>query len=142
LNSACNTGSDTYIVEQTSLNELAMNRRTPPKPVPPSAGERAWRNVLFYLSVLMGALALVDFDAGRIAHGLGDAGVACLLLSLEAQFPFVRALVAAGGQKQDPGELLRTVERHRQEHPWSHRIGACGWALLAASLVLRISGVN
>lgn len=119
-----------------------MNHRAPPAPTTPSPGERAWRHALFYLSALMGALALVDFDAGRFAHGLGDAGVACLLLSLETQFPFVRALVKTDEQKQSTEELLREAERHRQQHPWPHRIGALGWALLAASLVLRVAGIN
>ena len=46
-----------------------------------TSGERLWRGGFFYVSAAMGAMAMVDFDAGRFAHGLGDAGIACLMLS-------------------------------------------------------------
>lgn len=90
----------------------------------------------------MGALALVDFDAGRFAHGAGDAGVACLLMSVEARFPLIRALIKSDRTKRTTEELLREAERQRAEHPWSHRLGTLGWALLTASLILRWSGVS
>lgn len=115
---------------------------TPSLPPPPSASERFWRNTIFYLSAMMGALALVDFDAGRVAHGLGDAGVACLLVSIEAQFPLIRAMVKSGGRKQTTEQLLREAAQQRAEHPWPHRLGNLGWALMAASLILRWSGIG
>lgn len=118
-----------------------MSPRLPSSPGLPSHGERIWRGVLFCLSALMGALALVDFDAGRLAHGLGDGGVACLLLSLEARLPLMRVLmVKAQGRQQSTKELLQEAERHQREHPWPRRIGVCGWALLAASFALRVAG--
>lgn len=89
----------------------------------------------------MGALALIDFDSGRPAHGLGDAGVACLLMSIEARFPLMRLLVRADRAKQSTEELIRQAERLRAEHPWPHRLGRIGWGLLATSLLLRWSGV-
>ncbi len=107
-----------------------------------SAGEALWRNAFFYLSALMGALALVDFDAGRFAQGLGDAGVACLMLSLMAQFPFVRALVTGAGSPRTRETLLREAERIRTSHPWSDRLASAGWVLLLASLALRAFGVE
>jgi hypothetical protein len=109
---------------------------------PPSQGERFWRNGFFYLSALMAASALVDFDAGRFAQGLGDAGIACLMLSLMTQFPFVRAIVAAGRQAKPREELMREAQRVREANPWADRLGAAGWMLLVASLVLRAFGVD
>jgi hypothetical protein len=102
-----------------------------------------WRNSFFYFSAFMGALALLDFDAGRIAHGMGDAGVAFLLLSLLPQFPFVRAVVGGGnadGQSRE--RLLAEAERFRAENPWSDRFSRAGWTLLLASLVLRALGMS
>lgn len=93
----------------------------------------------------MGALALVDLDAGRVAQGMGDAGVAFLLLSLMSQFPFVRAVVTAGAKEnntQTRQKLLAEAERVRAENPWADRFSRTGWALLIGSLVLRIAGVN
>lgn len=107
-----------------------------------SAGEALWRNAFFYFSALMGALALVDFDAGRFAHGLGDAGVACLMLSLMAQFPFVRALITGGGAPRTRESLMREAERIRSSHPWSDRLASAGWVLLLTSLALRAFGVE
>lgn len=121
----------------------------PPKrgatPAGPTPGELTWRNAFFYLSALMGAMALVDFDAGRVAHGLGDAGIASLMLSLMTQFPFVRAMVDAGGREasaQSREALLREAERLRAAHPWAERAGRAGWVLLLASLMLRVMGVD
>ncbi|MGE5336725.1 MAG: hypothetical protein ACM3PU_02795 [Gemmatimonadota bacterium] len=107
-----------------------------------STHERTWRNVFFYFSALMGALALVDFDAGRLAHGMGDAGVACLMLSLMTQFPFVRAIVRSDAGTKSRDDLLREVEKLRNAHPWADRLSAAGWLLLLASLVLRAAGVS
>lgn len=118
--------------------------RPPGRPAP-TQGERLWRNAFFGFSALMAAFALVDFDAGRFAHGLGDAGVTCLLLSLMSQFPFVRAIVAAGGSHTPSGareQLLREAEQMRREHPWTERLSQVGWMLLLASLLLRVTGVD
>jgi hypothetical protein len=89
----------------------------------------------------MGALALVDFDAGRIAHGLGDTGVACLLLSLMTQYPFVQALVRAVSRGRSRDELLREMDKLRSAQPWADRVTAAGWMLVLASLILRAAGV-
>lgn len=110
---------------------------------PMSQGERAWRNAFFLFSASMAALALVDFDAGRFAHGLGDVGVACLMLSLIGQFPFVRAMVGAGSRDSPAkarDELLREAERLRLANPWAERLSHAGWMLLLASFALRLLG--
>lgn len=116
-------------------------RRDPARPA--SQGEVLWRNAFFLFSALMGALALTDFEAGRLAHGLGDAGVACLMLSLMTQFPFVRAMVEAGS-KESPErareKLLGEAERLRAANPWAERLSHMGWMLLLASLALRLTG--
>lgn len=116
-----------------------MNSNSAP---PASPGEALWRNIFFYMSALMGALALVDFNAGRFAHGLGDAGVACLMVSLMTQFPFVRAIVSAGSSEKSREEVLREAERIRTSNPWADRLGSTGWLLLLASLVLRAFGMQ
>ncbi|MDL1862860.1 hypothetical protein FBR04_17810 [Betaproteobacteria bacterium PRO7] len=115
-----------------------------PPPSAPSAGqgEIFWRNGFFYLSAVMAAFALVDFDAGRLAHGLGDAAIACLMLSLMTQYPFVRAIVAASKRAKPREELLREVQRLKEANPWGDRLSLAGWTLLAASLVLRAIGVD
>lgn len=113
-----------------------------PVPTQPSPHERTWRRVFFGLSALMGALALVDFDAGRFAQGLGDAGVACLMLSLMNQFPFVRAIVRTDASAKSRDELLREMEKLRAAQPWVDRVAAAGWLLLVASLILRAAGAG
>ena len=115
-----------------------------PQPVQakPSHHERTWRRVFFCLSALMGALALIDFDAGRFAHGLGDAGVACLMLSLMNQFPFVLAIVRADSRANSREELLREMEKLRAAQPWVDRVAAAGWLLLVASLIMRAAGAG
>jgi len=92
----------------------------------------------------MAALALVDFDAGRLANGVGDAGVSCLMLSMMIRFPFMRAMVEAGG-REAPAKareaLLREADRLRESYPWADRLGNAGWIMLLASLVLRLAGI-
>lgn len=90
----------------------------------------------------MGALALVDFDAGRFAHGLGDLGVACLMLSLMNQFPFIQVLVQSDLHAKPREELLREMEKLRASQPWVDRVAAAGWLLLVASLILRAAGAG
>ena len=116
----------------------------------PTAGERIWRTVFFVLSAAMAASALVDFEAGRLGHGLGDAGASILMLSLLVQFPFVRAIVRASREQQPVSpeivrkqreQLMQQAEQVRTANPWAERANRMGWALLAISLVLRISGV-
>lgn len=117
--------------------------KMPPHSAPPAArGETLWRNTFFYLSAAMTASGLVDLEAGRLAHGMGDAGIACLMLSLMTQFPFVRAIVAASKQAQPSETLLREAQRLKAANRWSDRLGLAGWTLLAASLVLRAIGVD
>lgn len=120
------------------------------QPVPASNGERAWRVVLFVLSAAMAASALVDFDAGRMGKGLGDLGVAVLMLSMMVQFPFLRAIVKASGEEENASpervrkqreELMKQAEQVRSSNPWADYAGRAGWALLAISLILRIGGV-
>jgi hypothetical protein len=104
-------------------------------------GELLWRRVFFVMSAVMGALALVDLEAGRTAHALGDVGVTCLMLSLMSQFPFVRAMVTASQSDKPREELLRDVERLRAANPWAERLSSTGWLLLLASLMLRAFGL-
>ncbi|GAB4478182.1 MAG: hypothetical protein OHK0044_24940 [Burkholderiaceae bacterium] len=101
-----------------------------------------WRHVFFYLSAAMAASALVDLEAGRLAHGLGDAGIACLMLSLMTQFRFVRAIVAASKQPPPRTEELLREAQLKVANRGSDRLGLAGWTLLAASLVLRALGVD
>jgi uncharacterized membrane protein YhfC len=120
-----------------------MPPKMPPRTAPPAThGEKLWRNAFFYFSAAMAASALVDLEAGRLAHGLGDAGIACLMLSLMTQFPFVRAIVAASKQTRTSEALLREAQRLKAANRWSDRLGLTGWTLLAASLVLRAIGVD
>jgi hypothetical protein len=115
----------------------------------PTTGERLWRSVLFFLSAAMAALALVDFELGRMAKAIGDLGACALLLSLIAQYPFLRTLVEAS--REPPGSpeqvqrqreaLLQQAQQMRLANPWADRAGRAGWALLAISLLLRIGGI-
>ncbi len=115
-----------------------------------TAGERIWRNTFFVLSAVMGGLALVDFDAGRFPHGLGDLGASVLTLSLTVQFPFVRAIVKASGEQSSSQagalkrreQLLQQAAKLRAENPWADRAGRAGWTLLAISLLLRVIGAD
>ena len=108
----------------------------------PTAQERLWRSLLFWLSAVMGALALVDLDAGRLAGAAGDTGVSCLMFSLVNQFPMVRAIIGAASRRASPAKLQEEVERLRSAHPWSERIATAGWILLSGSLLLRALGVD
>jgi hypothetical protein len=106
-------------------------------------GEQLWHNLFFYFSAFMAALALVDLSSGRLAHAMGDAGVACLLVSLMNQYRVVRAVIAQSREPQpERGELLREAERLRAEHPWIERASGAGWMLLLGSLALRLAGVQ
>ncbi len=115
-----------------------------------TSGELIWRNAFFFVSAMLGALALVDFDAGRFSHGLGDLGAAVLTLSLTVQFPFVRAIIKAStapstnqAETQKRREqLLAQAAKLRAENPWADHAGRAGWALLAISLLLRVVGVG
>ena len=122
-----------------------------PKPTqvpPPTAGERIWRNVFFLLSAALAGLALVQFEAGRLARGLGDLGAAVLMLSLISQFPFVRAVIRASADddaspekaRRRHEELMRQAAELKAAHPWSDIAGRAGWVLLGISLVLRFTG--
>jgi hypothetical protein len=117
-----------------------MVMKVDPQPIPTPA-ERLWRRLFFVMSAVMGALALVDLEAGRMAHALGDAGVVCLMLSLMTQFSFVRAMVMASQNSKPREELLRDVERIRAANPWAERLSSTGWLLLLASLMLRAFGL-
>ncbi|HEU0203420.1 MAG TPA: hypothetical protein VFR86_23675 [Burkholderiaceae bacterium] len=103
-------------------------------------GENWWRHGFFIMSAAMAASALVDLDAGRIAHATGDAGVACLMLSLLPQYPFVRAII--GGRSRPREELAREVEHFRERHRWVDRLGSTGWLLFLGSLILRAFGMS
>ncbi len=120
------------------------------QPAPRSNGERVWRGALFVLSAAMAASGLVDFDAGRFGKGIGDLGVAVLMLSMMVQFPFLRAVVKASGEQESASpervrkqreELMKQAELVRASNPWADYAGRAGWALLAISLILRIGGV-
>ncbi len=112
-------------------------------------GERLWRNVFYSLSAVLAGLALVQFDAGRHAQGLGDLGASVLMLSLMSQFPFVRAVLQASAEGEVSPERMRKrqLELKQQaaqlkaEHPWADVAGRAGWVLLGISLVLRLTGI-
>jgi hypothetical protein len=106
------------------------------------AGERLWHRTFFGLSATMGAFALVDLDAGRVAGAAGGAGVTCLMLSLMNRFPMVRAIIGAASRRVSPADLEREAERLRGAHPWTERIASVGWALLFASLMLKALGLQ
>jgi len=116
--------------------------------VPPSQGERVWRNTFFVLSAMLAGLALVQFDAGRWAHGLGDLGASVLMLSLITQFPFVRAVIRASREqdatpdraRQRQEELMKQAAELKAAYPWADMAGRAGWILLGLSLVLRMTG--
>jgi hypothetical protein len=126
-----------------------MEARAPqPQGQPPSLGERTWHAVFFFLSATLAALALVQFDAGRISHVVGDLGAAVLLISLISQYPFIRAVIRASAEddgtpekaRRRHEELMRQAAELKAAHPWSDRVGRAGWILLGISLVLRFSG--
>lgn len=139
-------------------NRDMQNRQIPPgpqnrpqnrPPAEPSAGERSWRNTFFVLSAVLGALALVQFDSGNYAQGLGDIGASVLMMSLISQFPFVRAVLRASAEgevspermKKRQQELRQQAAQLKAAHPWADVAGRAGWVLLGISLVLRFTGV-
>jgi hypothetical protein len=107
-----------------------------------SGGESAWRTVFYVLSAVMAALAMVDFNSGRLAHGLGDLGVSSLLLSLLGQFPFIQAFVKASERPDGREVLAKEAERLRKAQPWTARASSLGWALMLLSLGLRLVGAE
>jgi hypothetical protein len=115
---------------------------TEPSNREPDANERLWRGLFFWLSAVMGAFALVDLESGRPANAIGDAGVACLMLSLMNQFPVVKAIIGAASRKATPAQLQREAERTRRDHPWAERVATTGWTLLFGSLLLRALGFD
>lgn len=109
----------------------------------PSPAEQIWINGFFVLSAAMAAAGLNDLTAGRLAQGLGDLGICCLMLSLMTQFRFVRAVAKASAAltpEQANEALQREAEHVRAAHPWAERVNRAGWALLITSLVLRLLG--
>jgi hypothetical protein len=119
----------------------------PPRPAP-TLGEQLWRNTFFVLSAILAGLALVQFDAGRFAQGLGDLGASVLMLSLITQFPFLRAVVRASAEggdspermRQRQQELMRQAAELKAANPWADMAGRAGWVLLGISLILRFAG--
>lgn len=105
-------------------------------------GERVWRVVLFVLSAAMAAYGLVQLAGGRVAGAVGDVGVACLLISLIPQFPFVRAVLGRASKANADEDLLRDLDRVRRASPWVESASAAGWVLLGASFLLRAIGVG
>ena len=109
-----------------------------------------WRNSFFLLSAVLGGMALLQFDAGQFAHGLGDLGASVLMLSLMSQFPFLRAVVRASAEegasperiRRRREELLQQAAQLKAAHPWSDAAGRAGWVLLGVSLVLRVVGAG
>jgi hypothetical protein len=128
---------------------MGTQRKVPP-PLVVTPGERIWRNTFFVLSATLAALALTQFDAGRVANGLGDLGASVLMVSLIAQFPFVRAVIRASAEddgtpdrtKRRQEELMKQAAQLKAEHPWSDVAGRAGWVLLGISLVLRFTGAS
>jgi hypothetical protein len=128
---------------------MDTQRKVPP-PLVVTPGERIWRNTFFVLSATLAALALLQFDAGRLAHGLGDLGASVLMVSLIAQFPFVRAVIRASAEddgtpdraKRRQEELMKQAAQLKAAHPWSDVAGRAGWVLLGISLVLRFTGAS
>jgi hypothetical protein len=125
-----------------------QSKRTPPSAPTPTAGERLWQNTFFVLSAVLFGLALLRFDGGQLAHGLGDLGASVLMISLISQFPFVRAVIRASSEgdgspervRRRQEELMKEAAQLKAAHPWADLAGRAGWALLGVSLILRITG--
>jgi len=72
------------------------------------------------------------------------------MVSLIAQFPFVRAVIRASAEddgtpdraKRRQEELMKQAAQLKAEHPWSDVAGRAGWVLLGISLVLRFTGAS
>ena len=110
-----------------------MDTPKPTQAPPPTAGERIWRNVFFLLSAALAGLALVQFEAGRLARGLGDLGAAVLRASADDDATPEKA-------RRRSEELMRQAAELKAAHPWSDMAGRAGWVLLGISLVLRFTG--
>jgi hypothetical protein len=108
---------------------------------PRTDGERSWRVSFYLLSAAMVGYGLVQLGAGRFAGSLGDAGVACLMVSLIPQFPFVRAILSRVHRERPEEQLLRDLERVRTQSPWAETVSAVGWLLLGVSFLLRALGL-
>jgi hypothetical protein len=126
-----------------------MDQQRKPAAAPAaSTGQRVWQNTFFLLSAVLGGLALLQFDAGHLAHALGDLGASVLMISLISQYPFVRAVLRASAEenvsperaKRRQEELMKQAAQLKAEHPWSDVAGRAGWVLLGISLVLRFTG--
>jgi len=126
-----------------------MDQQRKPAAAPAgSTGQRVWQNTFFLLSAVLGGLALLQFDAGHLAHALGDLGASVLMISLISQYPFVRAVLRASAEedvsperaKRRQEELMKQAAQLKAEHPWSEMAGRAGWVLLGISLVLRFTG--
>jgi len=126
-----------------------MDQQRKPAAAPAaSTGQRVWQNTFFLLSAVLGGLALLQFDAGHLAHALGDLGASVLMISLISQYPFVRAVLRASAEegvsperaKRRQEELMKQAAQLKAEHPWSDIAGRAGWVLLGISLVLRFTG--
>jgi hypothetical protein len=80
-----------------------MDQQRKPAAAPAaSTGQRVWQNTFFLLSAVLGGLALLQFDAGHLAHALGDLGASVLMISLIYQYPFVRAVLRAAPKRMSP----------------------------------------
>jgi hypothetical protein len=108
---------------------------------PRKDGEGYWRALFYLLSAAMVAYGLVQLGAGRVAGALGDVGVACLMVSLIPQFPFVRAILARSERNRSEEQLLCDLERARTRSPWAESVSAAGWLFLGISFLLRALGV-
>jgi hypothetical protein len=126
-----------------------MDQQRKPAAAPAaSTGQRVWQNTFFLLSAVLCGLALLQFDAGHLAHALGDLGASVLMVSLISQYPFVRAVLRASAEenvsperaKRRQEELMKQAAQLKAEHPWSDVAGRAGWVLLGISLVLRFTG--
>ncbi len=108
---------------------------------PRTDGERSWRAFFYLMSAAMLGYALVQLTSGRFAGALGDAGVACLMVSLIPQFPFVRAILTRNERERPEDQMLRDLERVRAHSPWAETVSAAGWVLLGTSFLLRAFGL-
>jgi hypothetical protein len=109
---------------------------------PFTEGERTWRAFFYLMSAAMAGYALLQIGAGRFAAALGDLGVACLMISLIPQFPFIRAILVRRDPAQAQDQVLRDLERVHAQSPWAESVSAAGWILLGMSFLLRALGMG